>query len=355
MSTQNHLAQRSVWLRVRGLILVVFGAFLAGGCHCQTEVVLSGKTMGTTYHIKLLTGYFQRTGHVPKAVEDRLRQINQSMSTYIQDSEINRFNAHRQTDPPFEASADFLQVMRVGQQLHALTGGAWDGTIHPLVNLWGFGRDGTRTTAPAPEEILRLLDRVDFGSFSVGRQHILKQRSEVTVDLASIAKGYGVDALVTVLRNLGFKHFVIEIGGEVFAAGVRKEGGPWRVGINRPQKDEPLDSIYKVVFLTDKALATSGDYRQFFEQNGRRYSHVLDPATGCPVENAVVGVSIAASSCTLADGLATAVMVMGVQRGLALINAMDGVEALIVEQAPDGRLVDHYSRGFAALLADDAP
>jgi thiamine biosynthesis lipoprotein len=199
------------------------------------------------------------------------------------------------------------------------------------------------------------LDRVDFGSFSVGRQHILKQRSEVTVDLASIAKGYGVDALVTVLRNLGFKHFVIEIGGEVFAAGVRKEGGPWRVGINRPQKDEPLDSIYKVVFLTDKALATSGDYRQFFEQNGRRYSHVLDPATGCPVENAVVGVSIAASSCTLADGLATAVMVMGVQRGLALINAMDGVEALIVEQAPDGRLVDHYSRGFAALLADDAP
>jgi FAD:protein FMN transferase len=138
----------------------------------------------------------------------------------------------------------------------------------------------------------------------------------------------------------------VEIGGEVFAAGLRKDGRPWRVGINRPKKDAPFDQVYKVIPLSDKALATSGDYRIFFEINGQRFSHVLDPRNGYPITNGVVSVSMVADNCTLADGLATAVMVLGPQKGLELVSRLKNVECLIVAQNKEGTLTDYYSMGL---------
>jgi len=174
----------------------------------------------------------------------------------------------------------------------------------------------------------------------------------VSLDLSSIAKGFGVDQVSDVIRQTGFADFLVEIGGEVCAAGVRPDGRPWRVGINRPQPGARPDELYKVITLQNQALATSGDYRHFFAQNGVRYSHIIDPRTGYPVTNRVVSVSVVAGTCTFADGLATAVMVMGAEKGLALINRLQGVDGLIVVEGPGGELVDHPSKG---LRMENAP
>ena len=168
----------------------------------------------------------------------------------------------------------------------------------------------------------------------------------MTVDLSSIAKGHGVDAIAELLRGRGFTDFLVEIGGEVFASGRRRDGRAWRVGINRPDPEAGPAEIYKVVPLGDQALATSGDYRSYILQDGRRRSHVIDPRTGQPVTNGVVSASILAPSCRLADGLATAVMVMGADEGLALVERLDEVEGLIVVERRGGFLEERASAGF---------
>ena len=174
-----------------------------------------------------------------------------------------------------------------------------------------------------------------------------KTDPHTTLDLGSIAKGYGVDQVARLLEEHRIGNFLVEIGGEVFAAGRRKDGQKWKIGINTPRKDAPPDQLYQVVQLSDQACATSGDYRNFFEIDGRRYSHVIDPRTGYPVANGIVSVSIIAGDCTFADGLATAVMVVGIQEGMALIDSLKGVEGLIVTRENGGALKNYFSRNMA--------
>jgi thiamine biosynthesis lipoprotein len=198
------------------------------------------------------------------------------------------------------------------------------------------------------------LAHVGFDLIDITREgYLAKRHPKVTLDLASVAKGYGVDALADLIRQRGFNDFLIEVGGEVFAAGVRRDGRQWRIGINRPEPGSPTTQVYKVVTLQDRAFATSGDYRLFFEQDGQRYAHVLDPRTGYPVTNGVVSVSVTAPRCALADGLATALMVMGVAEGLQLVNALKDVDCLMVVRTADGTLEDHFSRHFQVV--DDGP
>jgi thiamine biosynthesis lipoprotein len=159
-----------------------------------------------------------------------------------------------------------------------------------------------------------------------------------------------VDQIAKLIQDKGIKNYLVEIGGEVYAEGYRKDGGKWRIGINKPEKGTPFNQIYKIVSLYNKAMATSGDYRNFFEKNGKIYSHIIDPKTGYPVSNRVVSVSIIADSCTYADGLATAVMVMGPQKGIDLINRLENIEGLIIVMENDGRLTDHVSKGFDLYL-----
>jgi len=183
-----------------------------------------------------------------------------------------------------------------------------------------------------------------------GDKALVKRTAHVQLDLASIAKGYGVDQVSALLRNTGYADFLVEIGGEVYASGIRSDGKPWRIGINRPDKDARHDDVYKVVRLHNAGFATSGDYRNFFERHGRRYSHVIDPRTGYPVSNAVVSASVIADSCTFADGLATALMVLGPEKGLGVVAALDGVECLIIVREDDGILMEHGSKGFRGCV-----
>ncbi len=328
-------------------ISVLFFLFLyLGGCGVKKEVLISGKTMGTTYHIKVVTGYFKNLESLKRKIDLRLEEINRSMSTYIKDSEISSFNAKKNPEEKFDASDDFLHVMIIAENLYKLTDGAWDGTIKPLIDLWGFGVLEKRRIPPK-EEINNLLPDIGFGHIEISSNgYIVKRKASISLDLASIAKGYGVDQIAELIRINGIENFLVEIGGEVYASGFRKDGKRWRVGINRPHKDAPFDQVYKIVSLHDNALATSGDYRNFFEMDGKRYSHVLDPRTGYPVSNRVVSVTIIADTCTFADGLATAVMVLGHEKGLELVNRLEGVECLIVVEKKDGTFIDFYSKGF---------
>jgi thiamine biosynthesis lipoprotein len=200
---------------------------------------------------------------------------------------------------------------------------------------------------PADAQVASRLAEVGFAKIEIRDSGALvKRQASVTLDLSSIAKGYGVDQVAALLRAEGFASFIVEIGGEVYAAGARRDGQPWRVAVNRPRVDAAPDEVYGVVALRDQALATSGDYRSYFVRDGVRYSHVIDPKTGRPVTNRVVSVSISAPDCTLADGLATAVMVMGAGPGLELVERLGGVEGFVVTEAPAGRLEDHGSSGF---------
>ena len=324
-----------------------FLLFILAGCRLQREVLIDGNTMGTTYHIKVVAGYFDRISDLKEKIDRRLKEINDSMSIYEANSEISQFNAIQNTDERFAVSEDFFSVIKAAEKLYHLTNGAWDGTIKPLVDLWGFGSPSVQKKIPAKQLIDRLLADVGFSHIEISdSRHIRKKRPLLSLDLNSIAKGYAVDRIAAVIRENGSEDFLVEVGGEVYASGTKKGGQPWRVGINRPLKDASVSQVYRVVTLQNLALATSGDYRNFFEIEGRRYSHVLDPRTGYPVRNSVVSASVMAETCTFADGLATALMVMGADKGLALVERLDKVEAMIVIQQTDGLLVDYFSNGF---------
>jgi len=269
------------------------------------------------------------------------------MSTFRKDSEISRFNAYQNIGEKFRISDDFYNVMTVAKTIYEETGGAWDGTVKPLIDLWGFGKPENNHTIPEKSRIAAMLSDIGFNNIEIIADHYLaKKNTNITLDLASIAKGYGVDQVAALIRSNGIHNFLVEIGGEVFAAGLRKDGKEWRIGINRPQKNAPVDQVYKVVDLQDKGFATSGDYRNYFEVNQKRFSHIIDPRNGYPVDNGVVSVSIISNTCTFADGLATAVMVLGHKKGLDLVNRLDNTECFIVTQSKDGVLIDHYSKGF---------
>ncbi|MDJ0782146.1 MAG: FAD:protein FMN transferase [Desulfosarcinaceae bacterium] len=321
---------------------------LLAGCG-QVETTITGQTMGTTYMVKVIGHRLAKTRHLKPLIEARLEAVTASMSTYRPESEISRFNAIDRVGEPFSPSLDFLTVMRVAARIHALTGGAWDGTLDPLITLWGFGRDQQRNRVPTAAEVDALLPRVGFHRIAItATGQLTKLDGRVTLDLASIAKGYGVDVLAHLLASKGYSDFLVEVGGEVYAAGRRHDGHPWRVGINRPDPSAGFSEVFMVVALGDQAFATSGDYRNYFEIDGRTYPHILDPRTGRPVSNGVVSASVLADTCTLADGLATALIVMGPAAGLALVERLPTVEALIIVRSVDGSLSLHPSSGFIA-------
>lgn len=335
-----------VWSTLKIWVLATIFISCAGYTGAK-EHLLTGRTMGTTYKIKIIAPANDDMDAVHRQISNRLEQLNQSMSTYRDKSEISRFNKTTAVGQPFVVSADFLKVMLAAETIYELTQGAWDGTVNPLVDLWGFGRSGPIGEVPSSGSIKKAMENVGFKYIHVSAKGFLtKHRSRVTVNLASIAKGYGVDMVAQVIAKAGYNSYLVEIGGEVFARGRRLDGKVWRVGVNLPLKTATTAQVYKAVPLDNRAMATSGDYRNFVEIGGRTYSHVLDPRTGYPVTNGVVSVSVIAPNCTLADGLATALMVLGPTEGIVLLDNIEKVEGLIIVRQPDGRLQDHWSRGI---------
>ncbi len=328
------------------IIGVMFFILVSAGCSFKKETLYSGKTMGTIYNIKVVTWFFNTPEDLQAKIDIRLNEIESRMSTYRKTSEISKFNEDH-TEGLFPVSDDFIRVMTVATEIYIITEGAWDGTINPVVDLWGFGGKSSAKKIPTKEKIEEHMKDVGFHNIEISEnKYLVKKNPLVSLDLGSIAKGYAVDQIAQLIVENSIKNFLVEIGGEVYAIGLRKDGKNWRIGVNLPQSDSSYNQVYKVVPLQAKALATSGDYRNFFEAGEKRYSHVIDPNTGFPVDNGVVSVSIVAPSCAFADGLATAVMVMGQKKGLELVSKLKNVECLVVVQEGNNNLVDYVSKGF---------
>jgi thiamine biosynthesis lipoprotein len=251
---------------------------------------------------------------VKAGIEDRLETVNRQMSTWRKDSEISRFNAYAGTDW-FPISADTLTVLKEAHRISELSGGKFDITVMPLVNLWSFGPENRPQKVPSEEEIAAKRQSVGYTllAFRTDGPAVRKSRSGVTVDLSAIAKGFGVDKLAEYLDSLGVPGYMVEIGGEVGCKGTKADGSPWRIGIQSPKQLK--QSAFRVVPLHDRAMATSGDYRNYFEQDGKRYSHTIDPHTGRPVTHKLVSATVVTETCMTADGLATAIMVLGPEAG----------------------------------------
>ncbi len=317
----------------------------SAGTHDAQIHEISGKTMGTFYHVKISHPDKIDRGLLKNKIDTRLQAVNESMSMYLKTSEISIFNRSQETRP-MTISDGFALVLDQAQTLYGLTGGAWDGTVKPLVDLWGFGTKNPTGKAPDKGTIRQALEKTGFDKIILSEKTLAKNSPEVTLDLGSIAKGYGVDQVADLLMENQFKNILVEIGGEVVGMGEKKPGRPWNVGIATPDKQITKQTVYQAISLRNQALATSGDYQNFLVMDKKAYSHIIDPSTGYPVDNGVVSASVLADTCTFADGLATALMVMGPQKGIDLVNRMAGTECFIIVQEKNGAFTNWYSEGF---------
>jgi len=298
-------------------------------------MTFAGRTMGTAYSVKFLQP------PAPVAVEQArqevgalLDRLERAMSTYREDSEVCRFSAYRGGDW-FTVSADTARVVAESLRVSKLTGGAFDVTVDPLVRLWGFGPRRETGETPPEQAIAEARRKVDYRRLQtrLDPPALRKTSPDVSMDLSAIAKGCAVDAVAGCLEKLGVTNYLVAIGGELKARGHSQRGGPWRAGIDKPLDDGR--AIQRVIELKDGAVSTSGDYRNFFTDAGRRYSHVIDPRTGRPVTHSLASVTIVQESSARADALATGLMVLGPDAGYALA-AKRGWACLFILRADTG-------------------
>lgn len=289
--------------------------------------------MGTTYSVILPRAGDADALALKKGVEAKLAQVNQQMSTYQADSELSQFNQSQSTDW-FEVSADLVAVVTMAKTISEASEGAYDVTVGPLVRLWGFGPDKKPQRIPSDADIQSAQANMGYQKLETRDAPPALKKSEpgLYVDLSSIAKGYGVDQIGEFLESMGVKDYMAEIGGEIRARGQSHRGDNWRIGVEKPTAGER--SVQMVVDLSDGHMATSGDYRNFFEEDGVRYSHTIDTRTGKPITHRLASVTVTAQSTAMADGWATALMVLGEEAGLSLANQM-GLSAYFLYKSGD--------------------
>ncbi|EJK2115276.1 FAD:protein FMN transferase [Vibrio navarrensis] len=315
--------------------LVAFASLLIlAGCEKPAEQVhLSGPTMGTTYNIKYIVQPDIPSAEAIQTEVDRLlEEVNDQMSTYRKDSELSRFNQYQGTEP-FEVSNQTATVVKEAIRLNGLTEGALDVTVGPLVNLWGFGPEARPEVVPTDAELAERKANTGIHHLSVDGNKLSKDLPHLYVDLSTIAKGWGVDVVADYIQSQGIHNYMVEVGGEIRLKGVNREGIPWRIAVEKPSVEER--AIQEIIEPGDMAIATSGDYRNYFERDGVRYSHIIDPTTGKPIANKVVSVTVLDKSSMTADGLATGLMVLGDIKGMEVAN-QNNIPVLMIVKTDDG-------------------
>jgi thiamine biosynthesis lipoprotein len=317
------------------LLVVLFCA----GCDRQrgaNALMLSGATMGTTYSVTItrLPDGGDEAEVLQQRIDAVLDEVNALMSTYREDSELSRFNASASVDW-IGVSEDLARVVAAAREISALSDGAFDVTVGPVVNLWGFGPDISADQLPTQMDIDAARARVGWKKLQLRDDPAALRKSapDIYVDLSAIAKGYGADRVAALLEQEGISDYLVEVGGELRGRGSSPRGDAWRIAIERPEASRR--SVFRVVELRDIGMATSGDYRNFFELDGQRYSHSIDPTTGRPVTHELASVTVLASSTMWADGWATALLVLGPERGFALAQSQ-GLAALFIVRGEDG-------------------
>ncbi|ART83245.1 FAD:protein FMN transferase ApbE [Oceanisphaera profunda] len=337
------------WLAPMGL------AFLLVACKpaeltvptANAEQHLTGNTMGTYYSIKVLGVDKDETQHLQAGIDQRLDLVNQQMSTYLADSELSRFNQSTSSGP-FAVSADTAKVVTAALQLGQQTEQTLDVTLGPLVNLWGFGPDERPVQVPTQQQLADTMMHTGLQhlrvAYDLEGQYLYKAIPELYVDLSSIAKGFGVDAVSEYLSEQGIGNHLVEIGGEVRLSGHNGHNKPWAIAVEKPHNDDARSDelVQQVVLPGNNSVATSGDYRNYYELDGVRLSHTIDPSTGHPITHNLASVTVIHPSCMIADGLATALTVMGPERALAFAE-QHKLAVYLLTKTDDGFRVDMTS------------
>jgi thiamine biosynthesis lipoprotein len=298
----------------------------------ETDVImLQGRTMGPIeYHVK----YLSADGiSYQKEVDSLLAVFNQALSTYVPTSEISRFN---QSDSLVFETGFMLPVLETSRYIHQVTEGAFDPTVGPLVNAWGFGPNKQPSADTA--KVDSLLNLVGFNKIQFTSTYVTKGVSGMYLDFSAVAKGYAVDLVGNYLASKDIGNFMVEIGGEVTCKGKNEKGKLWLIGINNPDPDTDNEGVAATVGLENRAMATSGNYRNFYVLDGKKYAHTIDPASGRPVQHSLLSATVFASDCMTADALATACMVMGVEKSVALFEAHTELDAILIFSAENGDL-----------------
>ena len=333
---------------------------LTGSAFAQEAIEFTGFTMGPIpFRVVVVTNATEQAKlDIKSAANYSLQNVNRLMSTYLEDSDVSKFNRSESTDW-LSVEAETAEVVSKALEISKLTEGAFDPTVGPAVNAWNFGPDKVdRTKIPDDENVAQLKSIVGYETIEVRSDPpaIRKQNPAAKIDLSAIAKGYAVDRVGQSLAALGYKNYMVEVGGEVVTKGERAGGGPWNIAVEKPEKSglttRTLDRTHRIVKLSNRAIATSGDYRNFYDVDGKRYSHTIDPQTCTPVEHNMTIASVVADDCMTADAMATAVMVLGKEKGAALCEKLgyslltvvrsDSVDGLpyVTESSADFPLAD---------------
>ncbi|WP_298709173.1 FAD:protein FMN transferase [Chitinophaga sp.] len=324
---------------MKGLLLA--GCLLATlQLSAQEAMTISGKAQGTYYMVKYLS---EDTTSLQHEVESLFRQIDRSLSLYQPGSLINRFNEGEKV----VMDAYMRPVIRKAQEVSRITGGLFDITVKPLVDLWGFGVVRHQKGKPSETDIRRTLHRVGYKKITIRSKYLLKKSPGVEIDCNGIAQGYTTDVIAQFLRSRGIRNYLVDVGGELAALGHNDKNQPWTVGIERQQQSEakPEKGWLR---LTHRAVATSGNYQRFFDEGGTRFAHTIHPLTGEAIHNNIIAVTVTAPDAMTADAYDNALILLGVEKGLDFIRQHPKLQlqALYIYKDADGTIREKYTEGF---------
>lgn len=293
-----------------------------------------GFIFGTIYHIT-----YQNDKNLQPEIEAELKKVNTTFSTFDNSSVISQINQNK----PVKVNDMFEEVFKLAKNVSEETGGAFDVTVAPLVNLWGFGFSNTQK--PSVQKIDSLRRMVGFHKVTLSDSHIKKDNPAIMLDFSGIAKGYGSDIVARYLRRKGITNFMVEIGGEVVTSGLNEKRVPWRIGVTKPSDNKTNENqeVQTVLNVTNKSMATSGNYRNFYYKNGKKYAHTIDPSTGYPVQHTLLSSTVLAKNCATADAYATAFMVLGIEKAKVVLEHHPELMAYFIYAGEKGELKIWYS------------
>lgn len=334
------------------VLLILMVVYLTRDPAGPASLQWRGHTMGTHYDVQIAQSPLSQaeSRKLEQRIKHYLRDINQQMSTYIADSEISTFNRSSDT-APYPVSPHFARVTRRALHWANQSGGAFDPTLDPLINLWGFGQRTVDQQWPDEAAVAAALAQTGFDALHVpDHAHLQKDRAEIQLNLNAIAKGYAADGIGLLIETAGATNYFVELGGDLVASGLNHQQVPWRVGVEWPDPDAPRgEALYAIAHLQEGALAGSGHYRQIRTgPDGQLYSHIIDPRTGYPTVHDLAAVHVWAVQCMDADAVATALMVMGIEDGLAWVEDLPDIEALFFRPTNNGTFEAILSSGFEA-------
>jgi len=341
MSAMNK--KRMAWQLPFLALLIIGTVLIIGRQRSMAYQHDTGFIFGTVYHVT-----YQYNRDLKDEIEAELNKVDNSLSPFNNQSVITAVNQNKNP----EVNEMFSDVFNLAEQVSQETDGAFDITVAPMVNLWGFGFK--KGISPSKQKIDSLRQIVGYKKVSLRDGHVIKADKRIMLDCSAIAKGYGSDVVARYLRSKGITNFMIEIGGEIVTSGKSEKRLPWKIGVTKPTDDSlnTNQELETVLNVTDKAMATSGNYRNFYYKGGKKYAHTIDPKTGYPVQHSLLSSTVLASNCATADAYATAFMVLGIDKAKVVLQKHPELMAYFIYAGPDGKMKVWFSPSLRDKIAE---